>query len=326
MDTVGGERPEFFDSEPVKFIGRNSCERRQTAGWVAVSISVAIASFWAFWGSIENFHEGWFYTSIWRNLALMFVQYLSPMLVVIVVSSLALRWPRLSVFLFGFSALAVLARFRGSRAAVVLIAIPLFILGALYHFGRPQPYRWAKRYLIGIPFILAILCGAYPGWRAIHRQDDGNYGIRPIEGNGVALIWAPEGPGWPSNYASWQQARRSCAYLTADGRSLSTQEQNLWRLPTVDEAVRSMVFRGRNAGGVWNPVLHQAQYRVTPDKDSPLWKVHSQVIYWWTDTQVAEKKAYRIAYNGAVFPFEYRGWGNYWAYRCVQATGTAGTK
>jgi len=141
--------------------------------------------------------------------------------------------------------------------------------------------------------------------------------MRRVEGNGVTLLWAPEGPGWPSHYASWWEAERACAYLTVDGHSLAVQPQNIWRLPTIEEAVRSMVYRGRNAGGVWDPVRRRAQYRVMPDKDSPLWKAHSQVIYWWTDSEAGPDKAYRIAYNGYISALPKRGWGEYWAYRCV---------
>jgi hypothetical protein len=294
-----------------------SAKPRQITGWAAVSISTLVACNWAFWGSIENFHEGWFHPSFWQNFGLMFVQYLSPMLIVMLISILALLWPRLALPLLGTVAAAIAWFFRGSHAAITLLVIPLLALGILYHFGRPQPRRWVWRCLIGLPLITMVVCGAYPGWRAIHRFDDGNYGMRQIEGNGVTLVWAPEGPGWPSHYASWQDAERGCKYLAVDGRSLTDQPQNLWRLPTVDEAVRSMVFRGRNAGGIWDPVLHRASYRVQPDKDSPLWKAHSQVIYWWTDTQAGPGRAYRIAYNGYVFPFAYKGWGDYWAYRCV---------
>jgi len=223
----------------------------------------------------------------------------------------------LAIPLLGTSALAAAWFFRRGHAAIELIVVPLVLLGLLYHYGRPQPRRWAWRCLIVLPLVTAVVCSAYPGWRAIHRFDDGNYGMRQIEGNGVTLVWAPEGPGWPSRYGSWQVAERTCKYLAADGRSLADQAQNLWRLPTVDEAVRSMVFRGRNAGGSWDAVLRRANYRVQPDKDSPLWKVHSQVIYWWTDTQADPGKAYRIAYNGYVLPVAYKGWGDYLAYRCV---------
>ncbi|MGO8735148.1 MAG: hypothetical protein ACLQVM_20415 [Terriglobia bacterium] len=33
-------------------------------GWSAVSISTLVSGFWGFWGSIENFHEGWYFTSL----------------------------------------------------------------------------------------------------------------------------------------------------------------------------------------------------------------------------------------------------------------------
>jgi len=49
-------------------------------GWVAVGESVLIACFWAFWGSEEAFHEGWYSRSLWANVAMTLVQYLGPML------------------------------------------------------------------------------------------------------------------------------------------------------------------------------------------------------------------------------------------------------
>ena len=42
--------------------------KRQVAGWLAVASSTLIACVWAFWGVIENFHEGWFYDSLFLNL------------------------------------------------------------------------------------------------------------------------------------------------------------------------------------------------------------------------------------------------------------------
>ncbi len=275
---------------------------------------------WAWWGSNESFHEGWYFASIWRNVGLMFVQYLSPMLITMLVSVVAFRWPRLALPLMGISAIAAawyFGSFRLASAAVLLIAIPLVLVGVLYHFGRVEPRRWAWRCLIGLPLLTAIASSAYPGWLAVHRFDDGDYGMRQIAGNGVTLVWAPEGPGWPESGVSWFQAVRNCADLTADGRALASSPQNTWRLPTADETVRSLVFRGNNAGGTWDPILHRAQYRVTPDKDSPLWKVHSKVIYWWTSTEADADRAYYISNNGYVQLVSKRIGPGYLAYRCV---------
>ncbi len=79
-------------------------------------------------------------------------------------------------------------------------------------------------------------------------------------------------------------------------------QQNIWRLPTVDEAVRSMMLHGVNAGGVWNAEKEQATYTITPDKESPLWDVHSKVVYYWTSETSARfaERVYIIVYHGGV--------------------------
>jgi hypothetical protein len=291
--------------------------RNRILGWVAVSISTVLACFWALWGINENFHEGWYFDSIWRNIGLMMVQYLSPMLGVILLSLIAVLWPRCALPTLGIVAIVAAWFFRRGQAGIELIAVPLLVLGTLYTFGRPHPRRWAVWALIGLPLLTIIVCGAYPWWQAVHRLDDGDYGMRQLEGNNLTLVWAPEGSGWPTHGTSWQDAMETCAHLTQDGRSVSTQPQDIWRLPSVDEAVRSLVHRGRNAGGVWDPVARVAHYRVPPDKDSPLWKVHSIVIYWWTATEVDSEEAYYITNNGAVHPHAKKSAGDYTAFRCV---------
>ena len=52
----------------------------------------------------------------------------------------------------------------------------------------------------------------------------------------------------------------------------------------------------------WVEVLGKASYRITPDKESPLWNTRSQVIYWWTATEVDEDRAYMVVYDGKVWP------------------------
>jgi hypothetical protein len=69
-------------------------DKHQIVGWIAVVLSTAITCFWAFWGIIENFHEGWYYESWLSNVGLMFVQYLSPMLIFVAVTLVSILWPR----------------------------------------------------------------------------------------------------------------------------------------------------------------------------------------------------------------------------------------
>ncbi len=289
---------------------------RLVAGWTAVTLSTAALCFWAFWGSAENFYEGWYFRDIGRNLILMFAQYLAPALLLFVPVAIALHWPRAALPLFAGLAAGAYFFFR-TPAGRVLLAAPLLTLGILFFVGRVEPRKWAWRIVVALPLLTAICTGAVPGYRAMTRIDDGNYGARLVEGNGVRLVWAPAGPGWGEHYASWQTAADRCAHLTADGRALSPTAANVWRLPTIDEAVRSMVRSGKNAGGVWDAKTQKATYREWPQKETPLWRRYSQVIYWWTATEDGPNQAWRIAYNGFVMAADKRGWGDYWSYRCV---------
>ncbi len=89
--------------------------------------------------------------------------------------------------------------------------------------------------------------------------------------------------------------------MTEDGKSLADTPQGIWRLPTINEAVRSLTRHDKNSGGVWNSETGRASYEIKPDKESPLWDTHSQIIYWWTSTEKDDKKAYIIVYHGGVF-------------------------
>jgi hypothetical protein len=162
------------------------------------------------------------------------------------------------------------------------------------------------------------------------RYDDGDYGARLIEGNNVELIWAPAGPGWNwrqewGGFPSWTSLalygrapigldeRRDiptsvddmskdglCAYLTDDGLSLAENPQNMWRMPTVDELVRSLGRDGENAGCVWIGKEEKMPCDITPDKDMPLWNPSSPPIYYWAADELNAEDAYYVSYNGWV--------------------------
>ena len=69
-------------------------DKRQLVGWIAVSVSILITCLWAFWGMVENFHEGWYFESLLSNLGLMLIQYLSPMIVFMGVTLVSILWSR----------------------------------------------------------------------------------------------------------------------------------------------------------------------------------------------------------------------------------------
>jgi hypothetical protein len=127
------------------------------------------------------------------------------------------------------------------------------------------------------------------------------------------------GPGWPREGADWYDAQQACEYLSADGLTLAPVAQDIWRLPAVEEAVRSMARHGQNSGGVWDPASAQDTYQTRPDKESPLWNVHSQVIYWWTSTEADRDHAYSIVYDGKVWPRSKEFGPAYLGFRCVKA-------
>jgi hypothetical protein len=289
-----------------------------------VALSTAITCFWAFWGIVENFHEGWYYESLLSNLGLMFVQYLSPMLAFWAVTLVSIRWPRAGAGLHGLLVLLVAWFFQAWTNTVLLfLMLPLLGLGALYWYGRPwprrpQPRKVALLLAAGLPLLTLALSGAGPAFRVSQRLDDGNLQARRVIGNGVELVWAPEGPGWPRVGADWHKARQVCRHLKQDGLTVATEPQHIWRLPAVDEAVRSMARHGQNSGGVWDAETAEATYEITPDKESPLWNVHSQVIYWWTATEVDQDRAYIIVYDGQVWPRSKQFGPAYLGVRCVR--------
>ncbi|MGD8599394.1 MAG: DUF1566 domain-containing protein, partial [Anaerolineae bacterium] len=227
--------------------------KRQIVGWIAVGLSAATTGFWAFWGIVENFHEGWYFESWLSNVGLMLVQYLSPMLLFMGVTLVAIYWPRAGAGLHGMLALGVAWFFGGLTNPVTLfLMLPLVGLGALYWYGRPRPRKVATSLAIGLPLLVLIVSGVGPALRVSQRLDDGNFQARLVQGNGLALVWAPDGPGWPREGANWVEARRVCEHLSQDGLTLAPEAQHIWRLPAVDEAVRSLARHGQNSGGVWD--------------------------------------------------------------------------
>jgi hypothetical protein len=273
-------------------------------GWTAVALSALVACFWAFWGIIENFHEGWYHRSLALNLAMMLGQYLLPALTFTGAACVAIRWPLVGATIHLAAAGAAAWHFRGASSIVVHVSIagPLALTGLAYAFGRPRPRRRAVAAVVGLPLSTILVCGAAPALRVAGRIDDGDRGARRIAGRDVDLIWAPEGPGWPRDGVSWDEALRRCRHLAPDGLTVSEAPVGIWRLPTVDEGVRSMLRHGRNSGGVWDASRRQASYEVTPDKESPLWDPHSKVIYWWTATEASESEAFIVVYDGKVWP------------------------
>jgi hypothetical protein len=304
--------------------------------------------------------------------------YLVPALLSLGLSLFALTWPRTGgwllialggLFLVWWSVMA------GGRARMsfnwVITTLPVvsmlvvtgvfLLLEARYRerqrgLGRRPPGNWYQRnwrYLLGLglPLVVFLVISLYYLPRVLNRLDDGDRGARLIPGNGVALVWAPEGPGWnwrqPDGwYPSWSwvalygvppagfevkpgyedrypgaqelAAAGLCAYLSSDGLVLLDEPQYLWRLPTVDEIVRSLGKRGENAGCTWDGEPGKAQCEVTPDKETPLWAPDASPIYYWAADEFDQANAWYVSYNGSIH-FQPKEWSNpRHSYRCVR--------
>lgn len=287
-------------------------------GWFAVTLSLIAGC--ALAGSTgQTFFEGWWAPSVLENLKMTAGQLLLASIPVFF-ALIAIGLPRIGGLLhilFGglIFVLPLLADsgflpdpnhpYLRSLLIFHLTGILLAIMGIAYIKGRPHP-RWLAMGLVaGLPVSMFLICAVEPIWRISHRQDDGVIAARRVQGNGVDLVWAPAGHGWPKQgYENLDDVKETVSRLSEDGLSLANSPQNIWRLPTIDEVVRSLTRDGQNAGGEWDPDLGQARYRVAPDKESPLWRVHSPVAYWWTSSRTLERPdgrvVYIISYQGRV--------------------------
>jgi hypothetical protein len=220
---------------------------------------------------------------------------------------------------------------------------------------QPHPNWWLRNLqpliALGLPLVVSVVVSAAQLPGVLSRVDDGDRSARQIEGNGVSLVWAPEGPGWNwkqsfGGYPSWdnlalygrppvglerklesieehatEQDMRDtglCRYLSADGLTLMDEPQDVWRMPTTDEFVCSLVKRGENAGCVWEGQDGKVSCRVRPDKETPLWAPDREPIYMWTGEQADPENGWFVSYAGYVQD-QPKNWGNpRHGYRCVR--------
>jgi hypothetical protein len=289
---------------------------KNVIGWITTLVSFSAVCFWAYWGINEAFHEGWYHSSLLKNLSMTVLQYLSVAIIFLSLSLIALNYRKLGSGLFISLGIFALLYFR-SNAGRIVVFIPLVLLALGFYFGE---YRHKK--VISVSFVVAFLLimfsfGIPQLIRNENRFNDNDFGTRTIIGNNVELIWAPQGVGFPLKGNDWQTANSNCARLNEEGTELEDNERNKWRLPTRDEIVRSMTRKNKNAGGFIDD-MEIAQYDVVPDKETPLWNPNSQVIYYWTNESKNEKRTYLVAYNGYILERSKDTGPEYQGYRCVK--------
>ncbi len=297
-------------------------QKSQYLGWFAVSMTLTICGLWTYWGTIENFHEGWYSKSLFENLFMFIFQYLSVTIVFILLALIALRWKKIGIISHVIFAGFAIGFFFNAHFVVLwlMIVFPILGLGLLYYFGTPKPLVLARYLIVGIPLLILVIISIPYGIKISNRLNDEDRGLILIETNSITLAWAPRGPGWPDEGMTWYEAKERCLYLSLDGTMLMDEIQNIWRLPTIDEAVSSMMIHGVSAGGMWDEERHIASYEKTPDKESPLWDIYSEVIYYWTSETYEndDRRAYIIVYHGGVYLKMKTDGQNYLSFRAVK--------
>jgi hypothetical protein len=169
---------------------------------------------------------------------------------------------------------------------------------------------------------------AGPGW---FRGLDPNAEEQPFAGpnvswNDMALYGvnpvglAPK-PGWEGRDATEAEMRSTglCRYLSEDGSTLRDEPVGIWRLPSTDEIVRSLVRDGESAGCTWDGASTKARCSTTPDKETPLWVPGWSPIYYWSADEYDQHEAYYVSYHGSIIGHQDKSWGNpRHGYRCVR--------
>ena len=162
---------------------------RLVIGWITVTGSILLSSFWAFWGINENFHEGWYHHHLGKNLAMLFGQYLFAMILFMVAALLSVRWNWVGVLIHSGGAVFILCFFWGIHPRVMVeLCGALLLFAAGYTFGIPRPKKLAYILLIGIPLLVTIGFGIEPAIRVFQRVDDMDRNARRVTINGVDLI------------------------------------------------------------------------------------------------------------------------------------------
>ena len=351
----------------------------RTPGWIGKILIIIITAFWCYWSVGEMYHEGWWGAFYIRLL------YLIPGIAFLTLTLIGIRWPSIGGWLIivigGLFTISFLnisfvdgKLNLGRDLAGFLVSGPLVFIGVLLLFeGRTQKRRIAQGWIPhsmwwrrNIWYLLAVVPPALilVGWSiyslpiVLTRIDDGDRGARLIEGNGVTLIWAPEGPGWNwrqdfGGFPSWQMIAlyglppvgmgekpgygseigvfasaedmakyNLCLYLSEDGLTLETEPQNIWRMPTIDEYARSFARHGENAGCIWHGEDHdQMECSILPDKETPLWAPDLDPIYYWTAEEYDDRDAYFVSHNGWVNTAYKRGGNPRHSHRCVKPVG-----
>ncbi|HRU51490.1 MAG TPA: hypothetical protein P5543_04795 [Planctomycetota bacterium] len=305
---------------------------RHIFGLLAILLATGLSCFWAFWGGIENLHEGWTNHNIIWNIIGAFIRYIPWMILAISLSVVALYYKFLGgliyIVLGGYFILRCTAICMNQiqkfpvEYFVILSILPF--IGFCFLFGKLPNKRFSYVVLIGLPLATFAFVSSHPMERVIHRmalekQADSEIYVQEI--NGKRLIWSPRitTAGILKKGCSWSVANRICAHLSKNGRNIESVEQNFWRLPTKEEVVACLTRNGKNCNGRIGKT-GKALYDVMPDKEYPIWDPYNTIIELWTSSKDEKNKnlVYSVFYYGEVYTRSIDEWDETVGFRAVR--------
>ena len=122
------------------------------------------------------------------------------------------------------------------------------------------------------------------------------YGVPPVGFEDKAHYDTAKG-----EYASEEEMLKYnlCLYLSEDGKTLKTEVQNIWRMPTINDYASAFARHGVNAGCLWlGEGNKQMSCEIKPDKETPLWAPDLEPIYYWAVEEFNVRNGYFVSYNG----------------------------
>lgn len=97
-------------------------------------------SIWAYWGALENFHEGWYSESLMENLFMFLFQYMSFSILFVVLALVILRWKRFGLLLHTALGILNVSPFFGIGAYILLRETGTEKVGIPIHHRNPTHY------------------------------------------------------------------------------------------------------------------------------------------------------------------------------------------
>ena len=136
-------------------------------------MSAATASVYGWWGIVQNFFMGWYAEHMLGNL-LLTLAFLAPMLILVLLTVSAIRFPDTAFLLHAIAAVSILAWLSyefwtaGYRIDHRLItAVVLVVLGIAHWVGRPYPRRRAYLIVALVPLGITVSTRIAPAIEAV---------------------------------------------------------------------------------------------------------------------------------------------------------------